>query len=459
MRLSCFLLLAIVCAVVWAAPPVHWNAIGANPDYRVSSTGSPFDEAGARIRVVAAARVKGGFGGAITRIDAAPFVGKQVGLSAGLATQGAAEGASVWLRVDGAAGKLGFASSQPFPVASGGAPARREVSLRVPEDADGIVFGLVLQGGGGLDATDVRFRVEDAARSGATARGVLESAVAIIRENALRPGGEDWDRLAAELMGQQGDARSPEAAHPAIRKLLAALSDGHSFLIPSSTARQAGTAGVATRPPVVKLLGGGVGYVLLPGFVGQDKGGGRAFSRRVLDAMAGIASGASRGWIVDLRGNSGGNMWPMLAALQPLLGDGSIGGIRDRQGRFRDWRQMMEPDGRRGHAPDLRGARVAILLDAETASSGEAVAVAFHGRPGTRSFGQPTFGQSTSNATFGLPDGSRIALATAVDVDRNGVAFGGSLHPDEVTGPASETGDPALDAAREWLEREATASG
>src|SRR5690606_29476008 len=132
MRLSCFLLLAISCAAAWAAPPVHWNVIDANPDYRISSAGSPFDDAGARIKVVAAERVKGGFGGAIMRIDAAPFVGKQVDLSASLATQGTAAGASVWLRVDGPAGKLGFASSQRFPVASGGTPTRREVSLRVP---------------------------------------------------------------------------------------------------------------------------------------------------------------------------------------------------------------------------------------------------------------------------------------------------------------------------------------
>src|SRR5690606_7860352 len=214
----------------------------------------------------------------------------------------------------------------------------------------------------------LRFRIEDAASSGATAREVLESAIAIIRENALRPVGDDWDRLATDLAGLHGQARAPEAAHPAIRKLLAALADGHSFFIPSSTARQADTMGTATRPPGVELLDGGVGYVLLPGVVGQSEGEGPSFSRQILDAMAGIASAASRGWIVDLRGNSGGNMWPMLAALQPLLGDGPIGGVRDRQGRFRDWRRMQEPDDHRRHAIDLHGARVAILLGAGTAS-------------------------------------------------------------------------------------------
>src|SRR5690606_18359059 len=277
--------------------------------------------------------------------------------------------------------------------------------------------------------------------------------------NALHPGSDDWNQLAEELVGQHGDASAPEAVHPDIRTLLAALDDGHSFFIPSSRAHQADTVGVATKPPVVERLDGGVGCVLRPGFVGQDQGEGRSFSRRILDEMAGIASQASRGWIVDLRGNSGGNMWPMLAALQPLLGDGPIGGVRDRQGRFHDWHRVRKPDDRDGQALDLHDARVAILLGADTASSGEAVAVAFHGRPGTRSFGQPTSGQSSSNATYRLPDGSRIALTTAVDVDRNGVVFGGSLHPDEVTGSRDGGDDPTLDAARAWLAGEAAASG
>ena len=31
------------------------------------------------------------------------------------------------------------------------------------------------------------------------------------------------------------------------------------------------------------------------------------------------------GWIVDLRGNGGGNMWPMLAGIGPILGEGIAG--------------------------------------------------------------------------------------------------------------------------------------
>ncbi len=452
MRLTCFLFLMLLSTVALAvAPPVHWSGINANPHYQIEGRGTPLDEAGAQVAVVAVDAVETEFGGAITRIDAEPFLEKQLVLSAGLATRGAASGASIWIRVDGEAETLEFASSQSYPVSAGQAPVRREVALRVPPGASGIVFGVVLQGGGTLEASHLRLRIDDVPPSRATAGQVLDSAIAIIRENALHAERADWRSLAATLAEQHGnDARAAEAAYPAIRQLLAALGDGHSLFIPPSEARQAGTSGAAKTAPVVQLLDGGVGYILLPGFVGQGREAGRAFSQSIVAAMAGIAPAAAGGWVVDLRRNAGGNMWPMMAAMRPLLDAGSTGGIRDRRGVFREWRDAR-PEYDAGPALDLGDARVAVLLGADTASSGEAIAVAFHGRPHARSFGQPTFGQSTSNATYALPDGSRIAVTTAVDVDRNGVAFGGKLQPDEPVAPDDGGDDRALAAAMAWL--------
>ena len=42
------------------------------------------------------------------------------------------------------------------------------------------------------------------------------------------------------------------------------------------------------------------------------------------------------GWIVDLRGNGGSNMWAALAGLGPLLGEGPVGFFKDRRGR-QEW--------------------------------------------------------------------------------------------------------------------------
>jgi C-terminal processing protease CtpA/Prc len=95
---------------------------------------------------------------------------------------------------------------------------------------------------------------------------------------------------------------------------------------------------------------------------------------------------------------------------------------------------------------------VAVLTGARTASSGEAVAIAFRGRARTRSFGAPTAGLTSANAAFDLPDASRIMLTTAIDVDRDGKRYDGPLVPDElVRSDGGDTTDVVLGAARSWL--------
>jgi carboxyl-terminal processing protease len=161
------------------------------------------------------------------------------------------------------------------------------------------------------------------------------------------------------------------------------------------------------------------------------------------------------GWIVDLRANGGGNMWPMLAGLRPLLGDGPLGTFEGPVGKGAPWRAGagvgVEPP---ASLAALESAWVAVLTGPRTASSGEAVAIAFRGRPRTRSFGLPTTGLSTSNGTFPLPDGSMILLTTAVDADRTGRRYGEKVEPDErveSSTPVPPGNDPTIATAIRWL--------
>lgn len=117
------------------------------------------------------------------------------------------------------------------------------------------------------------------------------------------------------------------------------------------------------------------------------------------------------GWIVDLRDNSGGNMWPMLLGMAPLLrtsvvNNEDVGSFETAQGPER-WTltatavqragKSVLDFGQSGHVLRQPGAPVAVLFGPRTASSGEASVLAWRGRPQTRSFGQPTAGVSTGN--------------------------------------------------------------
>jgi carboxyl-terminal processing protease len=106
---------------------------------------------------------------------------------------------------------------------------------------------------------------------------------------------------------------------------------------------------------------------------------------------------------VDLRGNVGGNMWPMLAGIGPLLGEGDdLGEFMNTSGHsvwvYRSGTAAEVENGKLNAYPSVAGEpyhvaglpNVAVLIDRSTGSSGEAIAVAFRGRADTRFFGQHT---------------------------------------------------------------------
>jgi C-terminal processing protease CtpA/Prc len=162
------------------------------------------------------------------------------------------------------------------------------------------------------------------------------------------------------------------------------------------------------------------------------------------------------GWIVDLRGNFGGNMWPMIAGIGPLLGDGIIGWIVY-------YNREYEREYSGGAALSLGEAfarvavpyevmqeepRVAVLTDLGVASAGEAIVVFFKGRPNTRSFGTPTCGHHHLQESFRLSDGATLSLATSQHADRTKKRYGGPIAPDELVADPEETGRKAI----AWLQ-------
>src|SRR5438270_7244326 len=62
-----------------------------------------------------------------------------------------------------------------------------------------------------------------------------------------------------------------------------------------------------------------------PGFLAVDGPTATAFATRVQELIRAVDQPPACGWIVNLRQNGGGLMWPMLAGIGPLLGEGEAG--------------------------------------------------------------------------------------------------------------------------------------
>ena len=152
---------------------------------------------------------------------------------------------------------------------------------------------------------------------------------------------------------------------------------------------------------------------------------------------------------MDLRGNYGGNMGPMIAAVSPLLPDDIVLRFKSRTRTTPVSLKYL-----------LRGAGlseesikkfpsstpVAILTDGMTGSSGEAALLCFRGLDRVRTFGSPTAGYASANIVKTLSDGYLLVITTSCDVARTGEVFcEDPIEPDVRT-------DTPLEDAAAWIE-------
>jgi C-terminal processing protease CtpA/Prc len=283
-------------------------------------------------------------------------------------------------------------------------------------------------------------------------------ALDVMEARSIRRHEIDWPAFRAQTFADAGNARTFEATYDAIRAAVARLGDNHSaFLVPSAAVAEPDPS----PDPTARLIEAGVGYLEVPPFAGLDTGGDLASLYHSL--IEGVDTLGACRWVVDLRGNTGGNQWPMLAGVGPILGEGTVGYFVDPDSLVNTWTYedgVAALDGfpQAGATvpydlavPPL----VALLTDSLTASSGEAIAVAFRERAAVRSFGGATYGVSTANDGFWMEDGALLVVTVTALADRSGAVYGGALVPgSSVVG--TKTGDratdAALDAALVWLE-------
>jgi hypothetical protein len=289
-----------------------------------------------------------------------------------------------------------------------------------------------------------------------TARAHLNQLVNYMQGGSVRRLEIDWSDFRARVFAEAGGAQTIPQLVPAIRLALTLLADNHS----SYRAVSGEVVSVRNRTcgaPAAGMprLPSAIGYVRVPSFSGSA-----AEATQLANMIQRSIREADRdglvGWIVDVRGNGGGNMWPMIAGVGPVLGDGVAGHFIE-PGAFpvawgyrpgAAWseegsgQQVSEPYRLRRERP-----RVAVLTDGAIASSGEAVVIAFKRRPDTRSFGTPTCGLSTANQAFPMDDGALLLLSVAVMADRERTPYGDSVVPDE---HFVDTGE-AVQRAIAWL--------
>ena len=273
-----------------------------------------------------------------------------------------------------------------------------------------------------------------------------KDALATIGKNGIYSGSDEWKSTYEECLKMIENAESYEDTYPAIKKALSVCGGKHSMLMTKSESQSTSDSYDEVLPTV--SLNGDIAVIKLPDFLGTAEAG-RKYAK-VAEDFIHENRDKINGVVLDLRGNTGGDMGPMATAVSSLLPDGELMYYHYRSYdvpvTLKDGVISNAGTGGKSLYPDEKlKVPVAILTDDMTASSGEALTLCFRGLENVKTFGAPTAGYTSVNMLYSLYDGAQMYLTVAFDKARTGEIFKEtSIEPDVAT-------DFPLEAALEWL--------
>lgn len=273
-----------------------------------------------------------------------------------------------------------------------------------------------------------------------------KNALSTIDKNGIFAGNDEWKSTYNECLKMIENAKSYDDTYDAIRKALSVGGGKHSMLMTKSESQDTTESYDEVLPTV--SLDGDIAIIKLPDFLGTAEAGQKY--AKVAEDFIHENRDKIKGIVLDLRGNTGGDMGPMATAVSSLLPDGELVYYHYRSYdipvTLKNGVVSNAGTGGKSLYPDEKlNVPVAILTDDMTASSGEALTLCFRGLERTRTFGAPTAGYTSVNMLYNMYDGAQMYLTVAFDKARTGEIFKETpIEPDVAT-------DSPLEAALEWL--------
>ncbi len=317
------------------------------------------------------------------------------------------------------------------------------------------------------------------------AEQLLDEALTFMEQSYYRRNEVSWPQLISDAKSRLREAATCEDAYGTISWCFRQLKEPHSFLMPPDAASRykAGSNDFDSPTDLSRLVGeikgewlqDSIAYLTIPWVSTDDS----LLCQRIADSIqtviARLDTRKITRWIIDLRQNSGGNCWPMLTGVAPLLGEGCYGyfvssttgkkiPITYHDGSAFQGRHEICRVSRQGYRTRADRKSIVVLTSHKTVSAGELVALAFKGREQTCLIGEPTAGLTTANATYTLSDRSMLVLTVCQEADRNGLVCQGSVIPDKLVSAkdpdvsasprdtANSPADAVKNAAVAWLQ-------
>lgn len=393
---------------------------------------------------------------------------KKVAITAYIKTEGIVGNANIWCQIwDKNNNMIGFNSLQKQHVLIDKTNNWKKYSLEMilNTDCKKLLLGGLLSGKGTVWFD--QFNIEEvntiSAPPSKKVKKYIDEFCKIIKENSIVSDSLNWPEIEQEVEFLSQGIKKIDNAQPVLNYMINKLKekgDFHSFLISTDYLKPASKSSKTTSPsetsPQSEILPGNIGYISVPEFIG-DSFSMYKFANKIQQLIKQLdTENDIKGWIVDLRKNTGGNMYPMITGLSPLLKNGIIGYfVNPKDGNKQKWEILNGAISIQGnlimkvnepYQLKKQDLKIAVLIGPSTASSGEITAISFIGNPNTKLFGQPSAGYTTANRSFPISKKLIFNLAATYVSDRTGKEYFHTISP-EVTATDADI----LKVASQWL--------
>lgn len=300
----------------------------------------------------------------------------------------------------------------------------------------------------------------------------VSRALDIMKHKSVNKSKVNWEELSRITLDDASKARTIKETYPVLEKALRSLDDSHSKFYPEEVVRQytLGYKATGQEFPVIdsKMLENRYAYISLPNIGSFNKDDWNLYINTFYSKVNELQKQKPKGWIVDLRDNYGGMLYPMYAAAAPFFDRKNIVGTKDaegsieyfnyKDGKFYEGSTASQLFQLKEKQPKLIKTPVAVLVNKITGSSAEFITAAFVGQKNVKLIGVNTQGLTSGNQEYKLSDGSFLVLTIGNIVDRTGKEYhiiGEGISPDiriEKTDDKAKTNESYMNKAFGYID-------
>lgn len=247
-------------------------------------------------------------------------------------------------------------------------------------------------------------------------------ALSRMEEQGLYAKGKKWENTKAYVLKKTKNAKEYNDTYQYLEQALVVAGRKHSYLETNDNKKN-NTNNKVKYPSITKKSN--ILTIKMPSFSGNDIES-KHYANIINQALQ---KEKYKGVIIDLRNNVGGDMGPMIAGLSSLLEDGKLLTYIDKDNNKTSV-NLNGSETENGGTPvklsktsKVKQKFIAILINKNTASSGEITALSFKDKKNVKYFGSNSAGYTSANTSIDLYDGSIMNLTTHKLKDQTGKIY------------------------------------